>query len=351
MVLRSNGTRSPAVEIRVDGVRIREVKIFKYLGFLISPDLSLTAHVTRATERARAASSAITRILRRIQIRNLRRLGVYLASYVESQFYCSELLATNVVDSWNSARSHFVRSFFDLPLTTLHKLAVILHDVPPVEVTLLQRRHNFLKSISNHDFSFVRDACDIDRECLLSLPKSWHHGLVRLIRSYDPDFSTVDFDPACALDSILSSFGDRRLLNFYFIKNGDSESLSFFRLPPTLQCLDSFRSLLESLSFDHSRLVILFCSSLLRFRFCHRPLAACPLCRKAWLWEHFLSCPRLRLLPSAPSVATLPQFRVAVLNADWKLLLSYIRFILIEWSNVLPDVSFPFHVIDTLSLD
>jgi hypothetical protein len=59
MVLRPNGTRIRPVEIRVDGVRLKEVKVFKYLGFLVTPDLSFTAHITHATERARADSTAI----------------------------------------------------------------------------------------------------------------------------------------------------------------------------------------------------------------------------------------------------------------------------------------------------
>ncbi len=46
MVLRPNGTRIRPVEIRVDGVLLKEVKVFKYLGFLITPDLSFTAHIT-----------------------------------------------------------------------------------------------------------------------------------------------------------------------------------------------------------------------------------------------------------------------------------------------------------------
>jgi hypothetical protein len=34
------------VEIRVGGVLLREVKVFKYLGVLLTPDLSFSAHLT-----------------------------------------------------------------------------------------------------------------------------------------------------------------------------------------------------------------------------------------------------------------------------------------------------------------
>jgi hypothetical protein len=45
------------------------------------------------------------------------------------------------------------------------------------------------------------------------------------------------------------------------------------------------------------------------------------------------------------------QFRVAVQNADWQSMLSFIRFSLLQWSVVLPDVTFPRQIIDSLSLD
>jgi hypothetical protein len=65
-------------EIRVGGVLLKEVQVFKYLGVLLTPDLSFSAHVTRALERAKAASASIGRILRRLNIRSLSRLGTYL---------------------------------------------------------------------------------------------------------------------------------------------------------------------------------------------------------------------------------------------------------------------------------
>jgi hypothetical protein len=57
---------------------LREVTWFKYLGFIMVPTLLLTAHITRATERAKAAASVITSILKRIRVTNLARLGTYI---------------------------------------------------------------------------------------------------------------------------------------------------------------------------------------------------------------------------------------------------------------------------------
>jgi hypothetical protein len=97
----------------------------------------------------------------------------------------------------------------------------------------------------------------------------------------------VDFYAPVCLDAALSGFQDRSLVNFFFIKHGDSDSLSVYRLFPSLVVLDSFRSLLESVPSPQSRLVIMFCSPLLRFRICSSIHDSCPLCKKAWLWDSF----------------------------------------------------------------
>jgi hypothetical protein len=335
------------VEIRVGGVLLREVKVFKYLGFLITPDLSLAAHITRAATRAKAASSTIGRFVRTLNIRSLSRLGTYLSCYVESQFFCMELLPPTAVAEINSARSHFVRTVFDLPLTTSHELATILFDAWPTEILLLNRRRSFLAGLVQHDFGFIRDALHVDMR-LLNLPKSWCSGLVRLIRSYDPTFSTTDFDPTTALDTVLSSIGRRSVFNFYYIKFGDSESLSFFRIFDNPDDLNSFRDLLESLPSDQCRLVILFTSSLLRFRFCASPTAICPLCRKTWLWEHFFTCPKLVLLPSLPSAITVAEFKSCVRGCDWTLFRHFLRFILTQWHNVIANPAISLEIIEGL---
>lgn len=182
------------------------------------------------------------------------------------------------------------------------------------------------------------------------LATSWSNGLVRLIRKYDPDFSTTDFDPQSSLDQILSSVGDRSNFNFYYIKFGDSDSLSFFRLFEDLSGLNSFRSLLESLPYDQCRLVILFTTSMLRFRFRSAPMASCPLCRKQWLWDHFFTCPRLSLVPSLPTTSSLLQFKSCVRNCNWPLFRQQLRFVLTEWQNVLPDAAISADIIENLWL-
>ncbi len=243
-----------------------------------------------------------------------------------------------------------MRTVFKLPSSALHELAVVLFNVWPAEIVMLHRRLRFLASVQVHDFPFLRDAALLDVEFLRNLPKSWSSGTFRLLRRYDPDFSTADGNLLHSLQTVLSSLGDRTVFNYFYIKHGDSESLSFFRLLGSPESLSSFRSLLKILPWDQSRLLILFCSSLLRFCFCPSPCATCPLCRKQWLWEHFFTCPRLLLVPSIPSSPTICLFKASVRSRNWSDVLCHIRFCLHEWVNVLPDALLSTDLIDELRL-
>jgi hypothetical protein len=347
MVVHSQGSTVAPVEIRVAGVLLKQVMWFKYLGFIITPLLSFTAHLTRTTERARAASSVITAVLKRVGICDMKRLGVYLTCYAESQFYCAELLPPAAIDSINSVRSQFVRQMFDLPRTTSHELATILFDVWPTEILLLKRRQRFLRSVLNHDFVCVRDACAID-SALITTTLSWHNSLVRIMRLVDPDLSTVDFNASSALSQSLADFSDRSLVNFHFIKDGNSDSLSFYRLFPSLDILSSFRNFLSSLEPPHCRLVILFCSSLLRFRVCSTICDLCPLCKKPWLWRHFLDCPRLGVTDGASGRVVALQVEACVMEGNWDLFMTFVKANLQLWRGLLSDFALPSDQVDTL---
>jgi hypothetical protein len=170
--------------------------------------------------------------------------------------------------------------------------------------------------------------------------------LVRLLRKID-DVSTVNFNALAQLDSTLSGFNDRSLVNFYFIKDSDSPSLSFFTKFPTLQVLDSFRSLLMSLPDEQCRLVILFFASLLRFPLCTTYHDACPLCRKTWLWDHFLECPKLRVVAPVRFFA-ISDIERLIRDSNWPDLLAIVRSNLLAWASVLQDVVFPMDVIAAL---
>ncbi len=336
--------------MRVNGTLLRQVEVFKYLGFLVTPTFSTASHVTRALEKARAAAATIAPILKKLKILDFKRLGSYLGCFVESQFYGLELLPPNVVDALASARSNFVRSVLDLPRSASHELATILFDSPPLELLLLRRMSAFIRSTNRHQFEFVRDAMVIDRECLVNNPVSLHGSLHRVVRRFNPTFSLATDNLYVAMENVLARAGHPQF-TFQFIITGESVSLSFFRLFSSRDILFSYRKFLQSLPWDQARILLLFCSSLLRFRFCLTPRELCPLCGKLWLWEHFFVC---RFLEVAPGLNSSSQVLVTVSdhirNGQWEVLVQYVRFYLLEWNDLVRDPAFSVRTIEDLCL-
>jgi hypothetical protein len=349
MVLQHPNARKLDVEIRVDGTLLKQVSLFKYLGFMVTPGLSFTAHITRATERARAAAYVTAQLLTRLAIQSLKRTGIYFQCYVESQFYGLELLPSSVAKNICSLRSLFVRSVFDLPRSTSHELAVVLLDLPPVETVMLQRKKSFFDSTSRHSFPFVRGALSIDLSRLLNQPLSWHHGLVVLLRTLLGEISTVNFNAGLRIGEARALVLQTNYNYFYIRECTDSDSLSFYRLFSHADVLSSFREFLESLPFPQRRLIVLFSSSLFRFRFTALPCEFCPLCGKRWLWEHFFNCPRLDVVPVLPTRETvLSTVQGHIADGEWDVFVHYLRFYLLEWSDILSRVIFPRDIIDNL---
>jgi hypothetical protein len=205
-------------------------------------------------------------------------------------------------------------------------------------------------STSRHSFPFVRFALGIDLSRLISQPLSWHNGLVVLLRTILGNVSTVNFNAGLKIREARSIFTQTDYNFFYIQECSDSDSLSFYRLFRDADVLRSFRDFLEALPFPQRRLIILFSSSLLRFRFIVIPCEFCPLCGKRWLWEHFFSCPRMDVVPVHPTRdAVLTTVKGHVSDGQlWDVFVHYLRFYLLEWSDVLSRVSFPRDVIENL---
>jgi hypothetical protein len=259
-----------------------------------------------------------------------------------------ELLPGSAIDALCSVRSQFLRYVFDLPRATNHELAVVLFDLPPVDIVFFRRKQSFFCSIARHEFPFVRQAVEIDRADLINAPLSFHHSLVRLLRVFVPSISTVQFSTDQALGSVSDLLSDPDF-SFYYIARGDSDSMSFFRLFQDPSVLVSFRTFITSLSPQHRRLVILFSASLLRYRFCSNFCEFCPLCGKRWLWEHFFACRRLDVASvEVVSTNVVSAVKVHISSGQWTVFLQYLRFYLLEWRDILTTAVFPYDVIDTL---
>jgi hypothetical protein len=163
------------------------------------------------------------------------------------------------------------------------------------------------------------------------------------------DVSSLDTDVGVLLGQAASLFSDADYNFFYIQECTDSDTLSFFRLFSEPSVLRSYRVFLESLPFPQRRLLILFCSSLLRYRFCAIPCEFCPLCGRKWLWEHWFTCHKLDLVSlSASRELVFSSIKVHVELGQWDAFVHFIRFYLLEWCDILSTVTFPHDVIDDL---
>jgi hypothetical protein len=208
----------------------------------------------------------------------------------------------------------------------------------------------FIRSTSRHEFEFVRDAIRVDRDCLLNNPISLHGSLHRVIRRFDPTFSLATDDLYVTMENVLARAGHPHF-NFQFIKTSDSPSLSFFVLFQSKEVLVSYRNFLQSLPWDQARLLLLFSTSLLRFRFCKTARELCPLCGKAWTWEHFFSCRYLEVAPGLSSnVQVLAIVSDHIRLGQWEILVQYVRFYLLEWHDLIREPAIPASLIDALCL-
>ena len=79
---------------------------------------------------------------------------------------------------------------------------------------------------------------------------------------------------------------------------------------------NSFREYLASTSLVGQRVLVLFLTSTIRWRFLIEPRKNCPCCACSfWSWEHFFVCPCVPLPTSIPSIE---EFRSFARNQSWK---------------------------------
>jgi hypothetical protein len=147
----------------------------------------------------------------------------------------------------------------------------------------------------------------------------WMYESFLLFRSIRSQTSFSSFDFASDVETLLDLSRDDRHFSFHFIKNSTSESLSFFRLFPTLGSADSFRRIIGSLGSDHQHVLLCFLSSQMRWTITTpSSISHCPLCHKnAWLWEHFFSCPVILPALRCRSV-DITSFKQAAMESRWK---------------------------------
>jgi hypothetical protein len=272
------------------GTDLTNVDTFKYLGVFVCSRWNWSNHVNEMTGRAEAAAAELHRILERLGVRDVRRTTTFFRTLIESQWYGLELMPLQVVTEIESIRARFVKRLYDLPRSTANVITQVIFDMWPAAFEALLRRITFLRSMSNHELPAIRDSFAYDRLSLFRERQGWHHECFLIYRSLFLNATIHDFDFESVMGrlEILTRSKDEFL--FTLLKQSEETTMSPFRCFTSVHTLASFRAMLGQVSRQTASMILVFCSSGLRFRFFSYPTVLCPACRRPWLTEHLFKC-------------------------------------------------------------
>jgi hypothetical protein len=120
--------------------------------------------------------------------------------------------------------------------------------------------------------------------------QGWHYEFCLIYRSLflQADIHTFDFESVmCRLETLTRSKGE---FLFVLLMQTEETTMGPFRCFGSPRILASFRSMLNRVSRQTASMILIFCSSGLRFRFFSHTTILCPACRRPWLTEHLFKC-------------------------------------------------------------
>jgi hypothetical protein len=189
----------------------------------------------------------------------------------------------------------------------------------------------------DHVLSFVRDTFEFDRSVLFRAQAGWHHEAFLLFRSLFTKERAADFSLERIDEKLARLRNSRAQFVFSLLKVSDEVTLAPFRLFQSTEILVSFRSLLGVISKPSADLLLLCCSSGLRFRFFNRPTLRCPLCAcGSWLTSHLFTCAMVEPILSRNGVS-LCDFENGMSTGDWKAVLLALAETMTIWKNSFSD--------------
>jgi hypothetical protein len=322
----------PNQSFTLHGSVLANVDVFKYLGVFVCSRWNWSNHVNEMSGRAEAAAAELHRILERLEVRDVRRTTAFYRSLVESQWYGLELMPLQAVTEIEAIRARFVKRLFDLPRSTANVISQVIFDLWPAAFEALLRRLTFLRSMMNHDLAATRDSFAFDRLILFREHQGWHYECFLIYRSLFLHTTIHNFDfeaVMCRLEALTRSKDD---FLFILLKESEETTIGPFRCFASACVLASFREMLSRVSRQTASMVLIFCSSGLRFRFFSHPAILCPVCRRPWLTEHLFKCDAVEQL-LAWNAISYESFCLAMRNGAWGQVIGVIVEVLRVWKS------------------
>jgi hypothetical protein len=266
--------------------------------------------------RAEAASAELHRILGRLEVRDVRRTATFFKSLVESQWYGLELMPIQAISEIETVRARFVRRLFDLPRSTANAISQVVLGLWPAAFEALLRRLSLYRAMLNHELPAIRDSLSFDRVTLFREHQGWYYECFIIYKSLFTRAEIHVFDFESVMTRLESVTRSREEFLFVLLKETEETTLEPFRCFDSPTVLASFRQLLSQVSHQTASMILIFCSSGLRFRFFAHTSILCPACRRPWLTEHLFRCTAVEHLLAWNNV-TYENFCSSMRDGQW----------------------------------
>ncbi len=290
-----------SLRLFLGGVELELVQEFTYLGFTLDSYASLDPHVKKREKLMMTAASISGKLMRQLEVTNLRSLRAYFYALVSSQLYgqsCSSFSR----ECYNRAQKIFLQEAWNLPKSFPIRVACFLLGCEPLEAITLRARLRFLQHlIEGNRTRASLSAMILDRSLLLPRRIGWTHDLGSAVPSIRDliDLCTVDLFDSEQTGRIFGTLA-RAMANQLresLLAGSSNHLVSIF---PTLSVPRTFGETLGELSFESARILILFLANLTRFSFLSPRNSPCPFCNETMYSQHFFDCDQYQALGDEP---------------------------------------------------
>jgi hypothetical protein len=319
----------PSFSLVLSHQRLECVDEFKYLGYVLNSFLSSRSHLNQKRDSMFNAARAMGRLLRNLQITNLRLVRTYFYSLVSSQLYGLEGFNFNADDLYRAAKL-FLQTIFCLPDSYPINVARSMLNLQVFEATLLSSRIRFVERAFLSQVSDISmKALQYNESVLRNHGTGFTHDLVTFLATF---FDVSDLDDLSVSD--LSYLQDLR--DQIVIQRSDEFRVSFRRSSGLNFVVDlsengmmppQFGEYLGSLEYEQVRIVLLIMGDVFRFSMAATE-SGCPFCPIQLHTSHLFLC------PNCPFRSSLPSWRdllTAFHRTDWQTFVMLIFLCLQQW--------------------
>ncbi len=301
--------------LRLAGTKLECVDEFCYLGYYLNSFLSPKDHVKRKRELLFSAAKAMGRLLRTLEITNLKSLRSYFISLVSSQQYGLELF-NFCCEDYDRAAKLFLQTVFCLPDSFPIVAARNLLRLQHFQLLVFDSRARFLQRV----FSFGPDhmmskALLFDNERRHELKSGFSHDLVTFLSTF---FDTSDLDSLSLSDFVyLQDLRDQLSIQCEDVFRSNfrrSSGLNFYiDLSENAWLPSEFGEHLGSLDYEIARIIVLIMGDVFRYSLAAGG-SSCPFCPVELHVQHLFVCPNCPFNSALPRWSSIIQaFRVC----DW----------------------------------